>query len=83
MIRIGAFVCIYYYVQGRNWARITVLLTSLLTILSVFTLRHEAAIYRISGVAWTVLGAFFLYWLNTRPIRDYFKPGAAASARQS
>ena len=80
MIRIGAFVCIYCYVQGRNGARIAVLLTSVLAILNLFRLRHEAAAYAISGAAWGILGVFFLYWLNTRPIREYFTQGAASDA---
>jgi len=27
---------------------------------------------RITGIAWGVLGIFFLYWLNTRSIREFF-----------
>jgi hypothetical protein len=41
VIRITAFVCIFYYVRGRNWARIAVLLTSIVAILSLLQLRHE------------------------------------------
>jgi hypothetical protein len=77
VLRISAFACIYYYVRGRNWARIAILLTSVLAILGLFRLNHEATIYRISGAAWGILGIFFLYWLNTRPIREFFTQGAA------
>jgi len=72
-IRITAFVCIYYFVRGRNWARVAVLLTSVLAVLGLFRLYHEATAHRINGVAWGTLGVFFLYWLNTHPIREFFK----------
>ena len=81
VIRIGAFVCIFYYVRGRNWARIAVLLTSVLAILGLFRLNHEATVDLISAVAWGILGIFFLYWLNTRPVREFFTRGAATSER--
>ena len=80
-IRIGAFVCIFYYVRGRNWARIAVLLTSVLAILGLFRLNHEATVDLISAAAWGILGIFFLYWLNTRPVREFFTRGAATSER--
>jgi len=71
---ITAFVCIFYYVRGRNWARIAVLLTSILTILSVpFQLRHQDTADRVVSAVWGLLGAFFLYWLNTRSVCEFFK----------
>lgn len=72
-----AFVCIFYYARGRNWARIAVLLTSILSILSVvFQLRREDVSGRIASAAWSLLGVFFLYWLNTRSVREFFKQPA-------
>src|SRR5438132_12045843 len=77
VIRIGAFVCIVYYVRGRNWARIAVLLTSVLSILYLLRLNHEDAPGRVVSAAWGLLGVFFLYWLNTRSVREFFKRGGA------
>jgi drug/metabolite transporter (DMT)-like permease len=72
------FICIYYYVQGRNWARIAVLITSILSILYLpLQMIREGTAGRIIGVAWSLLGAFFLYWLNTRFVREFFKRGGA------
>jgi hypothetical protein len=65
---ITSFVCIFYYVRGRNWARIAVLLTSILAILS-FPFQSN----RVLSAVWSLLGAFFLYWLNTRSVREFFK----------
>ena len=75
MVRIAAFVCIFYYARGRNWARIAVLLTSVLAILSLILLRHEDALGQVISVAWALLGVFFLYWLNTSSVREFFKRG--------
>jgi hypothetical protein len=75
IITIAAFVCIFYYARGRNWARIAVLLTSILSILSLIQLRHEDAVGQVISVAWALLGVFFLYWLNTGSVREFFKRG--------
>lgn len=81
VIRITAFVCIFYYVRGRNWARIAVLLTSIVAILSLLQLRHEDAPGQVIGAAMGLLGVFFLCWLNTRPVREFFTRGAATIER--
>jgi len=80
IIRIFAFACIFYYVQGRNWARIAVLLASILTILGLLRLNHEDTPGQVIGAASGLLGIFFLYWLNTSPLREFFKRGAATVA---
>ena len=78
VLRIIAFVCIVYYARGRNWARIAVLLTSVLTILGLLQLRHEDSLGKVMGAAWGLLAVFLLYWLNTRSVREFFKRGASA-----
>jgi hypothetical protein len=77
VVRIAAFVCIIYYVRGRNWARVAVLVTSVVVILGLLQLRHEDALGQVTSVAWALLGVFFLYWLNTHSVREFFKRGAA------
>jgi drug/metabolite transporter (DMT)-like permease len=81
VVRITAFVCIFYYAQGRNWARIVVLATSVLMILSLIQLRHENALGQVTGAFAALLGVFFLFWLNTRSVREFFKRGAATIER--
>jgi drug/metabolite transporter (DMT)-like permease len=74
VVNVIAFVCIFYYFQGRNWARIAVLLTSILSILSFpFQFRHQDTPGRVVSAVWVLLGIFFLYWLNTRSLREFFK----------
>jgi hypothetical protein len=77
VLNIIEFVCIFYYARGRNWARIAVLLTSFLSILDLLRLNHEDAPGRVVSAAWGLLGVFFLYWLNTRSVREFFKRGGA------
>jgi hypothetical protein len=76
LIRIAALICIFYYYQGRNWARIIVLITSVVQILSLLQLRHEDTLGRVVGAAAALLAVFFLYWLNTRSLRRFFKRSA-------
>jgi hypothetical protein len=78
VLNIVEFVCIFYYVKGRNWARIAVLVASVLSILDLLRLNHEDTPGRIIIGAWGLLGAFFLYWLNTRSVREFFKRGTAS-----
>jgi hypothetical protein len=82
-IRVCAFVCVFYYAQGRNWARILVLVTSCGMLLTSLLLKNKAALStpsKISSVAWVILSIFFLYWLNTRPLREFFKRGKVTGA---
>src|SRR5580692_9146099 len=65
-----ALTCVYNYAQGRNWARVAVLLTSILSIVGLIRLRHEDTLGKIISVAFGVLSFFFLYWLNTRTVRE-------------
>jgi len=66
---------LFFYWRGRNWARILVLLTSLLSIFNLFLLSRPHAFPRqavIVGEA--VLGVFLIYWLNTREAKEFFTP---------
>jgi hypothetical protein len=72
IIIVTGYVVLWFYWQGRNWARILVLLNSLLAL-------HNLRYWNLHGVAERVmLGAeaalaiFLLYWLNTRRVREFF-----------
>jgi len=79
MICVGYFF-IWFYWQGRNWARISVLLVSFASIpnllnwnrvsLSPALLTTPAHILLATRA---ILGAALLYWLNTRPVVEFFK----------
>ncbi len=86
--------CVWYYYQGRNWARIAVLLTSVWTLYNLRLLTHGHIPYRSVIAAEGLLGMFLLYWLNRPDIRRFFtrdkqtsentchKPAEAALNRQ-
>jgi len=74
-ILIGYFF-IWYYWKGRNWARIAVLVTSLLALYNLRFWFRGHAMNQVMIASESVLGIFLLYWLNTVAVRMYFKRGA-------
>ena len=78
-ILVGYFF-IWYYWQGRNWARIAVLLTSLLTLYNLRYWSHGPWMKQIMVISKGVLGSFLLYWLNTARVRTYFKGESSSKA---
>jgi hypothetical protein len=72
LILIG-YVFLWFYWKGRNWARIAVLLTSVLTIYNLRYWHHSNASGQLMIVSESLLGMFLLYWLNTTAVREYFK----------
>ena len=69
----GIGYCIIWFCwKGRNWARIAVLLISILSVLDLISLAGPRTKNPVLVGIWGVFGAFLLYWLNTRPIRGFF-----------
>jgi len=69
-----AFLILWFYWRGRNWARIVIMLVSAY---ALFNLRHLGSVDEFTTVklvAQGALGAFLLYWLNTASGRVYFAP---------
>ena len=69
---VAGYVFVWFYWKGRNWARIAVLLTS---ILGVFNLRYFSrgnSTSKVMVVSEALLGIFLLWWLNTQSVRAYF-----------
>jgi hypothetical protein len=78
---LGGYIVLWYYWQGKNWARIVVLLTSALAIFNVSTIMRpygSSVLYNSLIVAEAVLGVFLLYWLNTKAVRNWFSRGRTA-----
>jgi hypothetical protein len=83
MIKTCAFICIWYYYQGRNWARVAVLLTSVWTLYNLRLLGHGNLVHRFVIASEGLLGLFFLYWLNTPEIRRFFAGGKSESIQSA
>jgi hypothetical protein len=85
LIRIAALICIFYYAQGRNLARIAVLAASVVEILSLLRLRHEDTLGRVVIAAAALLAVFFLYWPVRSPVlqaqRGYYRCAFYSRAR--
>lgn len=72
LILVGYFV-IWFYWRGRNWARILVLLTSLLCF---YNLRHffrGGIVERVMIGSEAVLAVFLLFWLNSPNVKAFFR----------
>jgi hypothetical protein len=68
-----SYFVIWSYWRGRNWARIAVLAWSVVSALDLITLAgHHPAKNPLIVEIWGLLGIFLIYWLNTRPIRQFF-----------
>jgi len=65
-------ICTWYYYQGRNWARIAVLIASVWTLYNLRLVNHGNILYRGVVAADGVFGLCLLYWLNTPELRRYF-----------
>ncbi len=75
------YVVLWYYWQGQNWARILVILTSILAIVNLLViivlfvigrLYSSSVLYHSVIVANAAMGAFLLYWLSKKDVRTWF-----------
>ena len=67
-----SYVALWFYWQGRNWARWMVLLSSLLALLNLAFWTSATPAERIMIAVEAPLALFLLYWLNTSPVKKYF-----------
>ena len=66
------YVFVWFYWKGHNWARIAVLVTSVLAVLNLRFVGRGNTISKVMVITEALLGIFLLWWLNTRQIRSYF-----------
>jgi hypothetical protein len=66
------YLVIWFYWKGRNWARILVLLMSLLVLYNLLYWRLRGIAEQVVLGAEAALAIFLLYWLNTRSVREFF-----------
>jgi hypothetical protein len=71
---VARFIVIWYYLNGYHWARIIVLLASLMALWNLTSWMHVTTVVRVVIALQVVMALFLLYWLNTRPAKDYFDP---------
>jgi len=75
---------LWSYWKGQNWARLLVLIVSCLVVAAASNMmeREGSLIALMSHPVFFLrfaVAAFLLYWLNTRPLRAWFKNAATAA----
>jgi hypothetical protein len=67
------YVVLWFYWCGKNWARILVILSSLVSLLNIMKIKENNSVQAAIIVAEAVLGLYLLWWLNTSEVKRYFK----------
>jgi hypothetical protein len=71
LISVSYFV-LWYYWNGRNWARILVMFGSILSLVNPLYIKKYPFTHDCFLLAEALLGLFLLWWLNTQPAKTYF-----------
>ncbi len=71
-IIIVSFIVLWFFWQGRNWARWLVLITSVIALLNLAYLAVMTPLQNIIIILEAILALFLLYWLNTPSVKGYF-----------
>jgi len=66
------YVVLWFFWKGRNWARMLVMLTSLLCLYNLHYWYRGGIVERVMIGAEAVTAVFLLYWLNTHTVRTFF-----------
>ncbi|HEX8236603.1 MAG TPA: hypothetical protein VF600_11660 [Abditibacteriaceae bacterium] len=76
-------IVLWFLWKGRNWARVIELVLSFLSLSGVLFWNEYTLGEQVTTVGWTLIGVFLLYWLNTKPVKEYFKPVQPATPYNS
>ena len=68
-----AFGIIYCLAKGQNWARIIIIIVSVIVIPGPLISFDYGTVGIVISILETITGIYLLYWLNTAPVRAYFK----------
>ena len=73
LIILFSYWCLYHFQKGAAWSRILVIITSVLTLFNLIGLFFTSPLLQIILLVEAALGASLLYWLSTKPVRNYFR----------
>jgi len=76
LVVLAGYLVLWFFWKGRNWARISVLVTSVLSVINLLALIHpygNVIVYDSIVISWALVGFFLLYWLNLADVREWFK----------
>jgi cell division protein FtsW (lipid II flippase) len=81
---VTSLIVLYAFWHGKNWARIVVLGVSVFYVLILPMANTSAGRMLFAcAILQAVWGAFLLYWLNTKKVREFFKPSADSKGAAS
>jgi len=69
---LGGYFVIWFYWRGRNWARLLILLTSLLCLYNLRYFFRGGIVERVMVGSEAILAVFLLFWLNSRGVKSFF-----------
>jgi hypothetical protein len=81
LVALVGYLILWFFWKGKNWARISVLLASVLSVINLIELLHpygNVIVYDSIVIAWALAGFFLLYWLNLADVREWFTKGKTA-----
>lgn len=67
-----SYIIIFFFWKGKNWARLLVLLAALLSIPNIYNFAIFHIVSKVVIGAEFIFALYLLYWLNTKPVTDYF-----------
>jgi hypothetical protein len=67
-----SFWILYKFNKGLNWARILVLITSVIALLNLIVILDYSIIAQIVILVEATLAIYLFYWLNTESVKKYF-----------
>lgn len=82
LIVLAGYLVLWFFWKGKNWARISVLVGSVLSVINLLALPlihpygnmiGNMIVYDSKIIAWALVGFFLLYWLNLADVREWFK----------
>lgn len=68
-----SYVVLWHYWKGKNWARILVQIGSVIFLLNLLAFPSASTLQRVVLLPKALLGGFLLIWLNTSPVRGFFR----------
>jgi len=77
------FVILYFFYKGKNWARILVIIGSVLTLLLFLTIFNSKNIIETFDYIYSgILSLYLLIFLNTVAAKEYFKKPVSDSGQK-
>ena len=76
MVVFASYVVLWFFWKGKNWARLCVLVVSVMSIVNFFSLVYphgNVFVFDSIVIGWGVVGLYLLHWLNRPDIKQWFR----------